>query len=72
MAVSGCAPRANADILGLVDLGTVAPDKSASFAVLDAHPLEDIENTRRSAAVSLRGEPVHRPALQARFMDGVR
>ena len=66
------ATRANAAILGLGDLGTVAAGKSASFVVLDADPLEDIENTRRIAAVYLRGEPVDRGALRARFMDGVR
>ena len=66
------APRANADILGLADLGTVAPGKSTSAAVLDVNPLEDIGKTRPIAAVYLRGEPVDRSALQARFMDGVR
>ena len=65
------ATRANAGVLGLGDLGTVAAGKSASFVVLDADPLEDIENTRRIAAVYLRGEPVDRGALRARFMDGV-
>ena len=65
------ATRANAGVLSLGDLGTVAAGKSASFVVLDADPLEDIENTRRIAAVYLRGEPVDRGALRARFMDGV-
>ena len=38
------ATRVNAAILGLDQLGTVATGKSASFVVLDADPLEDINN----------------------------
>ena len=45
------ATRTNAEILGLDDLGTVAPGKIASFVVLDADPLEDIANTRRVSVV---------------------
>ena len=65
------ATRVNAEILGLDDLGTVAEGKSASFVVLDANPLDDIANTRRIDNVYLRGEPVDREALRAKFMDGV-
>ena len=72
MEVIVAATWVNADILGLADVGTVASGKSASFVVLDANPLEDIGNTRRIAAVYLRGEAVDRAALRARFMDGVR
>ena len=63
------ATRINAEILGL---GTVTEGKSASFVVLDANPLDDIENTRRIDNVYLRGEAVDREALRAKFMDGVR
>ncbi|MCY4638019.1 MAG: amidohydrolase family protein [Acidobacteria bacterium] len=66
------ATRINAEILGLDDLGTVTEGKSASFVVLDANPLDDISSTRRIDSVYLRGEPVDREALRARFMDGVR
>ena len=66
------ATRVNAEILGLDDLGRVAEGKSASFVVLDADPLDDITNTRRIDSVYLRGEPVDREALRAKFMDGVR
>ena len=66
------ATRINAEILGLDDLGAVAEGKSASFVVLEANPLEDIANTRRIDSVFLRGEPVDREALRAKFMDGVR
>ena len=43
------ATRTSAEILGLDDLGMVAPGKSADFVVLDANPLDDITNTRRIA-----------------------
>ena len=65
------ATRVNADILGLDQLGLVAAGKSASFVVLAANPLDDINNTRRIADVYLWGEEVDREALRARFMDGV-
>ena len=65
------ATRVNAEILGLDDLGTVAVGKQASFVVLDANPLDDIDNTRRIDSVHLRGERVNREALRAKFMDGV-
>ena len=72
MEVIVAATRVNAEILGLDDLGTVAPGKEASFVVLDANPLDDITNTRRIHSVHLRGRAVDRDALRARFMDGVR
>ena len=56
-----------ADILRFPDHGTVAPGKSASFIVLDANPLDDIINTRRIAAVYLRGTEVDRAALRAKW-----
>lgn len=65
------ATRTNAEILGLDDLGMVLAGKSASFVVLDANPLDDINNTRRIFQVYLRGEEVDREALRAKFMDGV-
>jgi imidazolonepropionase-like amidohydrolase len=42
------------------DAGTLASGKSADFLVLDANPLDDITNTRRIAAVYLRGAAVDR------------
>ena len=38
--------------------------KSADFIVLDANPLDDIANTRRIAAVYLRGEAVDRTPVR--------
>ena len=72
MEVIVAATRVNAEILRLDDLGTVSAGKSASFVVLDANPLDDVTNSRRISGVYLRGEPVDREALRARFMDGVR
>ena len=64
------ATRTNAEILGLDQLGMVAPGKSADFVVLDANPLDDINNTREISQVYLRGEEVDREALRATFMAG--
>lgn len=49
-------------------MGTVAAGKEASFNVLDANPADGITNTRRIAAVYLRGKELDRQALKARFM----
>jgi imidazolonepropionase-like amidohydrolase len=64
------ATRNSAEILKLTDLGTVAAGKSADFLVLDANPLDTITNTRRIAAVYLRGAAVDRAALRARWTGG--
>jgi DNA-binding beta-propeller fold protein YncE len=61
------ATRTSEEILNLSDLGTVAAGKSADFIVLDANPLDDITNTRRIAAVYLRGAAVDRAGLRARW-----
>jgi imidazolonepropionase-like amidohydrolase len=59
--------RNAAEFLKLDRLGTVAIGKSADFLVLDANPLEDINNTRRISAVYLRGQAVDRAALRAKW-----
>jgi imidazolonepropionase-like amidohydrolase len=60
--------KTSAEVLKLSDVGTVQAGKSADFLVLDANPLDNITNTRRISAVYLRGTPVDRAALRARWM----
>jgi imidazolonepropionase-like amidohydrolase len=58
--------RDAADIAGF-NTGLVAPGRSADFIVLDANPLENIQNTRRISKVYLRGEEVDRAGMRARW-----
>src|SRR5262249_51544616 len=50
--------------VGLDDLGSVPPGRSADFVVLDANPVDDITNSRKISKVYLRGQEVYRTALQ--------
>jgi imidazolonepropionase-like amidohydrolase len=59
--------RNSARILGLDELGTVAPGKSADFLVLDANPLENIGNTRRIISVYLRGQAIPRAEMATQW-----
>ena len=61
------ATRSSAELMQMTDIGTVTVGKSADFIVLDANPLDEITNTRRIAAVYLRGIAVDRDALGAHF-----
>jgi imidazolonepropionase-like amidohydrolase len=68
MVVAGMTPmqvlvastRNSAEFLRIADAGTLQAGMSADFMVLDANPLDDITNTRRIAAVYLRGAAVDR------------
>jgi imidazolonepropionase-like amidohydrolase len=73
MAASGMTPaqvitaatKSAAEVLKLDQLGTVAAGKSADFIVLDANPLDNINNTRKIAKVYLRGKELDRAAIRA-------
>jgi imidazolonepropionase-like amidohydrolase len=56
-----------AELMGLKDMGTLAPGKRASFMVLDANPLDNIRNTRRISSVYLDGVRFDREAMLARW-----
>ena len=61
----------NARLLHLDRMGTIAAKQEADFNVLDANPLENINNSKRIAAVYLRGKEVDRKALKAKFMTPI-
>jgi imidazolonepropionase-like amidohydrolase len=64
------ATRKPAEWLGLADsVGTIASGKVADLVLLDADPLADIRNTRRIAAVVLRGRLYQRTQLDALLAD---
>ena len=80
MAASGMTPsqvivaatKTAAEVLKLDQLGTVAAGKSADFIVLDANPLDNINNTRRIAKVYLRGKELNRQAMRASWIGARR
>lgn len=64
------ATRRPAEWLGLADsVGTITPGKMADLVLLDEDPLQDISNTRRIAAVVLRGRLFQRTELDALLVE---
>jgi hypothetical protein len=62
------ATREPAEWLGIADsVGTIAPGRVADLILLDANPLDDIRNTRRIAAVLLRGRLFQRSDIEAQL-----
>ena len=61
------ATRNSAAALGLGQMGSIAPGKSADFVVLNANPLDNISNTRKIDRVYLRGTEVPRAELAKRW-----
>jgi len=61
------ATKTAAEIVQLDQLGTMAAGKSADFIVLDANPLDNINNTRRIVEVYQRGRKLDRAAMRAGF-----
>lgn len=61
------ATKTAAEMMKLDQLGAVAAGKSADFIVLNANPLDDINNTRKIADVYERGSKLDRAAMRARF-----
>ena len=64
----GCGDGTNARLSDWIGWVAWPRQKEASFIVLDANPLDDILNTRRIAAVYLRGKEVDRKGLRGKFM----
>ena len=56
-----------AELMGLMDMGTLGVGKRADFIVLDANPLDNILNTRKISSVYLDGAKFDRDALMARW-----
>src|SRR5690606_7777660 len=52
-----------AEFFGAGDLGAIEAGKLGDVVLLDANPLADIRNTRRIAAVILKGQAYERAAL---------
>jgi imidazolonepropionase-like amidohydrolase len=64
MQVIVAATSSGAQFLRMTNTGTIEPNNSADFIVLDANPLDDITNTRKISSVYLRGASVDRSSYK--------
>jgi imidazolonepropionase-like amidohydrolase len=62
------ATKTAAELMKLDQLGTLSTGKTASFLVLDANPLENINNTRRISQVYFAGKALDRVAMRSAFL----
>jgi imidazolonepropionase-like amidohydrolase len=62
------ATKTAAELMKLDQLGTVAAGKTADFLVLDANPLDNINNTRRIARVYLNGKELDRATMRRAWL----
>ena len=53
-----------------IEAGMIAAGKLADFVILDANPLDDIQNTRQISEVYIGGERVDREALGGGWTGG--
>jgi len=63
------ATRNPARFLGLKDVGTIEPGMVADLVLLDANPLQNIENTQRIATVVAAGRLIEKRELQIMLGD---
>jgi len=69
MAALQAATRNPARAFNLADQGTIEPGMRADLVLLDANPLENIDNTRKIREVVARGRVLDRSELDAMLSD---
>jgi imidazolonepropionase-like amidohydrolase len=69
MAALEAATRNPARAFNLTDQGTIEPGMRADLVLLDADPLENIDNARKIQMVVTRGRVLNRSDLDAMLSD---
>ena len=67
--VLAAATKTAAELMKLDQLGTIGAGKTADFLVLDANPLDNINNSRHIAKVYLNGKELDRAAKRAAWVS---